>query len=157
MLNRLCLGGRRSSLSHTAYFAMTPSPHPKRAKEPADASITVSPLAFVYLNISKDHIISQMNNHRFSRLSFLYRRRPQETRTAPYSYGPLSKSAHEIRLLTILPGNLGEDIRVQLSTRTLTQKRTPSYEALSYAWGTAEDPTNIYVMDTISVCPSQPL
>ena len=34
---------------------------------------------------------------------------------------------------------------MRLVTRTLAQKCTPSYEALSYAWGTTEDPTNIYV------------
>ena len=63
----------------------------------------------------------------------------------PYSYTPLDESAHKVRLLTLLPGNLGKDIHVQLFARSLTNRCPPSYEALSYAWGTAEGPTNIYV------------
>jgi hypothetical protein len=86
-----------------------------------------------------------MNTYRFPPISFLYRRSLQQNETAPYSYVPLNKSTHKVRLLTLLPGNLGEDIHVRLFTRTLNQECTPSYEALSYAWGTAEDPTNIYV------------
>jgi Heterokaryon incompatibility protein (HET) len=92
-----------------------------------------------------EHIIYKMNNDRFPRTSFLCRSSLKQNRTAPYSYIPLNKSAREVRLLTLLPGNLGEDIHVQLFAQTLTQKLTPRYEALSYAWGTAENPVNIYV------------
>jgi hypothetical protein len=107
--------------------------------------ITVSSHPLRDINIAKDHIISKMNNYRFPRMSFLCRSSLKQNRTAPYSYIPLDKSAREVRLLTLLPGNLGEDIHVQLFTQILTQKFTPRYEALSYAWGTAEDPVNIYV------------
>jgi hypothetical protein len=86
-----------------------------------------------------------MNNYRFPRISSPFRGSLKQNRTALYSYIPLDKSAHTIRLLTLLPGNFGEEIHVRLSIRTLTQKSALSYEALSYAWGTAEDPTNIYV------------
>jgi hypothetical protein len=64
---------------------------------------------------------------------------------AQYSYVPLNGSDRTVRLLALLPGSLGEDIHVRLFTQTLTQERTPIYEALSYAWGTAADPTDIYV------------
>jgi len=86
-----------------------------------------------------------MNNYRFPRIFLAFRSSRKQNRTELYSYIPLDKSAHTIRLLTLLPGNFGEDIHVRLSIQTLTQKSTLSYEALSYAWGTAEDPTNIYV------------
>jgi hypothetical protein len=88
-----------------------------------------------------------MNNYRFPRISLPFRNSRKQNRTEPYSYIPLNKSAHTIRLLTLLPGHFGEDIHVRLSIQTLTQKYTPSYEALSYAWGIAEDPTNIYVSE----------
>jgi hypothetical protein len=86
-----------------------------------------------------------MNNYRFPQISFPFQSNLKQKRTALYSYIPLDKSARKIRLLTLLPGNFGEDIHVRLSIWTLTQKSTRSYQALSYAWGTAEDPTNIYV------------
>ncbi|KAF2264100.1 hypothetical protein CC78DRAFT_464340, partial [Lojkania enalia] len=59
---------------------------------------------------------------------------------APYRYAPLLES--QIRLLTILPGSLYQDLECRLShvdhdqTSSKGQKNAnPSYKALSYVWG----------------------
>lgn len=62
-----------------------------------------------------------------------------------YKYRPLREEVYEIRLLTLLPGPPSSDIRVLLTTTPLTKDNIPKYEALSYAWGTAEDQVAIRV------------
>ena len=62
---------------------------------------------------------------------------------APYKYSPLK--GQQIRLLTLLPGKLNSPIRVRLHTTILSKNDVPVYEALSYAWGSADGPINLFV------------
>ncbi|KAL8646965.1 MAG: hypothetical protein Q9226_006629, partial [Calogaya cf. arnoldii] len=64
---------------------------------------------------------------------------------APYQYQPLDPEAKTIRLLRLLPGSFEDDICVSLKTAVLRERRIPKYEALSYAWGSKEEPVNISV------------
>ncbi|KAI8712802.1 HET domain-containing protein [Fusarium sp. LHS14.1] len=59
---------------------------------------------------------------------------------ATYSYTPL-KYPDEIRLLIIEPGRPSEAVKCNLVHTRLSH--TPSYEALSYTWGTEEKPGQI--------------
>lgn len=63
----------------------------------------------------------------------------------PYQYQPLDSEANTIRLLRLLPGSFEDDICVSLETTVLCEDSIPKYEALSYAWGSTEDPVNISV------------
>ncbi|KAF2467062.1 HET-domain-containing protein [Lindgomyces ingoldianus] len=60
-------------------------------------------------------------------------------RTPLYRHLPYGDS---IRLLRIHPGNPGQDIRCSLELARL-DKTLPSYEALSYVWGSMEDTKSI--------------
>jgi hypothetical protein len=74
------------------------------------------------------------------------------SRRRQYVYSPLQASSEKIRLLTLLPGSFGRDIRCQLHETYLDKNSSPRYEALSYAWGSAEDPVVIYIGNgTLSV------
>ena len=64
---------------------------------------------------------------------------------APYKYSALNESASEIRLMTLLPGQIEDDISITMETVILTKEDTPQYEALSYVWGSEEDPVDILV------------
>ena len=64
---------------------------------------------------------------------------------APYEYSALDEDASEIRLMTLLPGRFKDDISITLKTVTLTKEHTPQYEALSYVWGSPENPIDISV------------
>ncbi|KAI4224637.1 MAG: hypothetical protein L6R36_004512 [Xanthoria steineri] len=57
----------------------------------------------------------------------------------------LDSQGREIRLMTLLPGEAGEEIQVTLRNVTLDPASPPSYEALSYAWGSAQDTLRIRV------------
>ncbi|KAH7385000.1 heterokaryon incompatibility protein-domain-containing protein [Cadophora sp. MPI-SDFR-AT-0126] len=65
--------------------------------------------------------------------------------TTEYMYQPLSKTAFEIRLLQLLPASLSSDIRVLISITPFEDSNLPDYEALSYTWGSTEDPQMISV------------
>jgi len=70
----------------------------------------------------------------------------------PYIYSPLQASFGKIRLLALLPGPFGTAICCQLHETNLHRNSPPRYEALSYAWGSAEDPVVIYIgKGTLSV------
>ncbi|KAI1372126.1 heterokaryon incompatibility protein-domain-containing protein [Hypoxylon crocopeplum] len=56
----------------------------------------------------------------------------------------LSKSL-DVRLLEILPGLPSDKICVQLHHVTLDERNPPPYEALSYTWGSPENPVSIEV------------
>ncbi|KAI1366046.1 heterokaryon incompatibility protein-domain-containing protein [Xylaria arbuscula] len=56
-------------------------------------------------------------------------------------------SGAEIRLLTILPGKPGDDMKCSLETVSLDDN--PSYEAISYVWGDLTDRRDILVGDSI--------
>ena len=64
---------------------------------------------------------------------------------APYEYTALDESASEIRLMTLLPGRFEDDISITMETVILTKKHIPRYEALSYVWGSKENPVDISV------------
>jgi hypothetical protein len=66
----------------------------------------------------------------------------------PYSYSPLGEGAREIRLLTLLPGEFCAPIRILIQTTHFGSQDKPQYDALSYAWGRADDTVNIYVQDS---------
>ena len=62
-----------------------------------------------------------------------------------YQYTHLKEELHEIRLLTLLPGTFSSDIRLCLDITPLTADHVPEFEAVSYTWGSACDPVNIFV------------
>jgi hypothetical protein len=62
-----------------------------------------------------------------------------------YQYVPLNEEAHEIRLLTLLPGTFSSEIRLCLDITPFTQHLVPEFEAVSYAWGSTENPVDILV------------
>ena len=55
-----------------------------------------------------------------------------------YGHLPLlhTEDVPQIRLLTLLKGKGDDALEVSLRTATLTEEATPTFEALSYAWGT---------------------
>ena len=64
---------------------------------------------------------------------------------APYEYSALDEDASEIRLMTILPGRFDDDVFITMETVVLVKNNTPQYEALSYVWGSTENPGDISV------------
>ncbi|KAL8837564.1 MAG: hypothetical protein Q9176_005620 [Flavoplaca citrina] len=62
-----------------------------------------------------------------------------------YTYVPLD--AEDIRILTVVPGPFGSNIYVRLSHVKLDINGPPSYEALSYAWG-SNDLSHLVYVDT---------
>ena len=62
-----------------------------------------------------------------------------------YQYTHLKEELYEIRLLTLLPGTFSSDIRLCLDITPLTADHVPEFEAVSYTWGSACDPVNIFV------------
>ena len=62
---------------------------------------------------------------------------------AEYSYKPISTFWSEIRLVTIKPGPFDADIECELKHVFLDDK--PSYEALSYTWGDANDTRSLFL------------
>ncbi|PVH83611.1 hypothetical protein DL98DRAFT_454726, partial [Cadophora sp. DSE1049] len=64
----------------------------------------------------------------------------------PYPYQPLK--AGQVRLLKLLPGSQPERIRCKLVSGYLESK--PSYEALSYSWGSSKDQHHDVWIDGVS-------
>ena len=64
---------------------------------------------------------------------------------APYEYSALDEDASEIRLMTLLPGRFEDDVFITMETVVLNKERTPQYEALSYVWGSTENPVDIFI------------
>jgi len=62
---------------------------------------------------------------------------------SPYQYLPLK--VDEIRLLCLLPGSFSADVRVLLDCELFSDSNIPIFEALSYTWGSAENPVSISV------------
>jgi hypothetical protein len=60
-----------------------------------------------------------------------------------YKYKGLNPS--EVRLLKLLPGRFGTSIYVLFEVKTLTELSVPRYEALSYTWGSSDNPEDIYI------------
>lgn len=63
-----------------------------------------------------------------------------------YKYSPLDENNQEIRLLTLLPGKWQSAIQLRLEATTFTEDHVPQYEAVSYAWGSTEDPVNVVII-----------
>lgn len=70
---------------------------------------------------------------------------------ATYSYQPLSPQGSEIRLATIQPGGENDEIVISLDPEPFSVEEPPSYEALSYVWGSSEDPETVYVLSSHSL------
>ena len=64
---------------------------------------------------------------------------------APYQYSSLKESLNEIRVLTLHPGDFSADLHVSIHKVTLRLDSPPIYEALSYVWGTTENPVELKV------------
>ncbi|KAI0866601.1 heterokaryon incompatibility protein-domain-containing protein [Xylaria cubensis] len=65
---------------------------------------------------------------------------------AKYRYAPIDSAAGQIRLLALLPSTKFEaEVQIQLTTAVLSETSIPKYEALSYVWGSAENPEDILI------------
>ena len=64
--------------------------------------------------------------------------------TLPYIYQPLQDPLHEIRLLTILPGEAPQAICVELTTAARESSRN-DYDAISYTWGKSQTGHEIFI------------
>lgn len=74
----------------------------------------------------------------------------KKAKTAEYRYSPLSQNPDTIRLLRLLPGkDKLENVQCELFEYTLRESSATShlYEALSYVWGSEENPKFITVDD----------
>jgi hypothetical protein len=60
---------------------------------------------------------------------------------AKFQYTPIVQERHEIRIVVLLRGRLGDDIVCEV--RHIFFDDSPSYEALSYTWGERTDPNQI--------------
>jgi hypothetical protein len=64
-----------------------------------------------------------------------------------YKYAPLIAKGNGIRLLKLLPGQLSEDIEIEIYHAPFSSDKVPEYEALSYVWGSTEDLRTIKIRD----------
>jgi hypothetical protein len=64
---------------------------------------------------------------------------------ARFIYSPLNPAQKEIRLIGLLPGLFDTDIQVEIFHEKLSEQYQPDYEALSYVWGSTEDPETISI------------
>jgi hypothetical protein len=62
-----------------------------------------------------------------------------------YTYLALDENAHEIRLMTLLPGELHDGIRIKLKVCAFRPAKRLNFEALSYTWGSKNDPAQVFV------------
>jgi hypothetical protein len=82
---------------------------------------------------------------------------PKASSTArkPYQYSTLNEDAQEIRVLTLLPSAFSSEVRVLLNIVPFSKEYPAKFEALSYTWGSQDDPADIFVgesgSDAISV------
>ncbi|KAF2186241.1 hypothetical protein K469DRAFT_706906 [Zopfia rhizophila CBS 207.26] len=63
--------------------------------------------------------------------------------SSPYSFSPLKKERKEIRLISLHPGTLHQDIKCTTSVVSLLDN--PKYETLSYVWGDATKTAPIHL------------
>ena len=61
----------------------------------------------------------------------------------PYEYSRLGKD--QIRLLRLLPGPALKEVCIEIKTTSLSKAHASQYEALSYAWGSTQDPSEVNV------------
>lgn len=62
-----------------------------------------------------------------------------------FIYLPLDTARKELRLVNLLPGPFDTDIQVEILHTKLSEEYQPDYDALSYVWGSTEDPETIAV------------
>lgn len=65
-----------------------------------------------------------------------------------YQYEHVDEIAFEVRFLILLPGERGDPVQGLLLSSPLTKERFPHYEALSYAWGSPDDPMDVAIRTT---------
>ncbi|BAE63736.1 unnamed protein product [Aspergillus oryzae RIB40] len=64
----------------------------------------------------------------------------------PYNYTPLPPGQNTIRMLRLLPHkDRTAPIKCELIEHPLKERKGQAYEALSYVWGSTENPSSIYV------------
>jgi hypothetical protein len=80
------------------------------------------------------------------RIAVFFNRKQADT----YQYSPLNDAASEIRLLTLLPAEFSAKVHINLHTEQLTSDKRPSYEALSYVWGSTHNLVDIFVGSSTS-------
>jgi hypothetical protein len=73
---------------------------------------------------------------------------PSLPQTTPYEYQQLDKEKNAIRLLTLLRGEVSDEIRLVLNHVSFDPENPPQYEALSYVWGSAANPASCRVGQT---------
>ena len=66
----------------------------------------------------------------------------------PYEYTTINKEASEIRLMTILPGVFGSQVRITIQNHVFPGSQIPVYEALSYAWGSNQKSVKIRIEES---------
>lgn len=74
--------------------------------------------------------------------------KPNPEDSQHYRYASLNEEAHEIRLLKLLPSTFSSEVRLLLDRATFIKSCVPDFEALSYAWGSAENPVNISIQQS---------
>lgn len=62
-----------------------------------------------------------------------------------YQYEAVDDTTFQVRFLILLPGKKEAPIQGLLFRTCLTKETVPQYEALSYAWGSADDPVEIAI------------
>ena len=71
---------------------------------------------------------------------------------APYQYTPLNDELQEIRLLILHEGDFSSEVSTSINVVPLHPDRFPTYEALSYVWGSTKRTVDISVdNDTLAV------
>jgi hypothetical protein len=65
-----------------------------------------------------------------------------------YLYDPLDDEKKQVRLLTLLPGSPSSVLRVLLNIVSFNTKEPPTYEALSYTWGSSDNPVYLTIGET---------
>ena len=70
--------------------------------------------------------------------------------TSTYTYSQLASDGHSIRLLTLHPGSASDDIKISIYEVRLGGDESLEYEALSYVWGSTENPTHIEITNQTS-------
>lgn len=75
---------------------------------------------------------------------------------SPYKYIPLDPTAQQIRLLTLLPGEFADQIKLTLEAVHFTADHVPEFEAISYAWGSEDNPVDIFIKSESSSEPLAP-
>lgn len=73
------------------------------------------------------------------------RQRQRHELTSTYQYAPLAADSDDIRILHLLPGQENDLIRTRLQSCSLGSP--PSYEAISYAWGSRSDNAVVIVSE----------